>query len=231
MNSVKRVLTDLSYQRVLIAPSILAANFAKLGEDVCAVADAGADMIHIDVMDGHFVPNISIGTPVMESIKGICSLPYDVHLMISNPRDYIKSFVDAGADHITIHLEVAGDVREIIDQIHSFGCSAGLSIKPRTSFEDLLPYLDCLDLVLVMSVEPGFGGQSFMPEVLPKLENLKLAISNLNRRVHLQIDGGINKDTAKMAVVAGANILVAGTSVFRDLNGMSNAIATLKGEK
>jgi len=221
-------ITDLNNEKILVAPSILAADFAKLEEDIRRVEEAGADIIHVDVMDGHFVPNISIGPPVVKSIRKVTSLPFDVHLMISDPLQYIEPFADSGADNITFHLEANGDPDEIICEIRNMGCSVGICLKPKTPAELILPFLEKIDLVLVMTVEPGFGGQSFMEDMMPKVSKIHKRINDLARPVHLEVDGGIDENTVRAAVGSGANMLVAGTSVFRHPKGAEFVINALK---
>lgn len=222
------IFSQLSTEQILIAPSILAANFANLGHDIEAVAKAGADCIHFDVMDGHFVPNISVGPSVLKAVANSCDKPYDVHLMISEPERYIDDFVSAGASHITIHVEIEKDIRAILEQIKAHGITCGLSLKPKTPAKALIPYMDLIDLVLIMSVEPGFGGQSFMHEVMPKTAEARQMIDQSGRKIFLEIDGGIKPGTAEIAIQNGARMLVAGTSVFRSEFGMEAAIKSLK---
>ena len=195
--------------KILIAPSILAADFAKLNDEIKAVEKAGCDMIHVDVMDGHFVPNISIGVPVVVSARKITKLPLDVHLMIENPQEYIKPFADAGSDIITIHAE-ACDFQTVVKQIKAEGKKAGVSLRPQTPLSEIKGKLAGVDMVLLMTVNPGFGGQEFMTEVLPKIKELKGFYKG-----DIQVDGGINRETARLAREAGANVLVAGTYVFK----------------
>ena len=212
--------------KVVISPSILSADFANLGRDVKYVADCGADWIHIDVMDGHFVPNITIGAPVVKSLRKVTNKTCDVHLMIENPKKYVKDFAEAGSDIITFHYE-AVEKDEIIDlakYIKSFGVKAGLSIKPKTKPEDIIEYLPYFDLVLVMTVEPGFGGQKFMDDCAEKLKILK---ENALEDLYLQVDGGINADTARVCTSYGANSLVAGNYIFKSEN-ICEAIKSLR---
>ena len=198
-----------------VSPSILSASFCHLEQDCRAVLDAGADMLHYDVMDGHFVPNISFGVPVLKSLHaGLPEAFYDVHLMITDPLFYAEAFAKAGADLITIHLECDSPIEETLDKIHALGCKAGLSVKPGTPVQEVFPYLDKLDLVLVMSVEPGFGGQKFMPSALEKLAALKAECAARGLSPWLEVDGGVDDTTAPLCVAAGANLLVAGSAVF-----------------
>ena len=192
---------------IKIAPSILSADFGRLNEDIKEV-EAAADLIHVDVMDGHFVPNITIGAPVVRKIDSV--LPLDCHLMIQHPKDYIEDFAKAGANIITIHEEAEGDLKEIIQQIKDAGCKAGVSIKPKTPLSVIEELLPEMDMLLIMSVEPGFGGQSFMPGVLDKAREARKKYPEMD----IEIDGGINEETAKEAIAAGCNILVAGSYIF-----------------
>ena len=204
-------------KEVMIAPSILSANFAKLGEEIKLVEDLGAEFLHFDVMDGHFVPNISFGIPVLKSISKLHNMVNDVHIMISEPKKYIQKLADAGAQIITFHYEACNslqEVREVIDLIHDLGVKAGLSIKPNTPVEVLDPFLEDLDLVLVMSVEPGFGGQSFIPEALNKISYLRTRIDQFDYDCLIEVDGGINEKTGHLCAEAGVDILVAGSYLF-----------------
>ena len=200
---------------IQVSPSVLAADFSRLGEEISDVYNAGATMIHLDVMDGLFVNNISFGIPVIASVRRVCDIVFDVHLMIDKPERYIKQFVDAGADLITIHYEACEDIENTLKQIRSYGVKAALSIKPGTPVEVVYPYLSLCDMVLIMTVEPGFGGQSFMYGMLEKIKVLRAKIQEEGLACDIQVDGGVNEETAKLCVAAGANILVAGSAVFR----------------
>ncbi len=196
---------------IKISPSMLASDYANLENELKKCENGGADLIHLDVMDGHFVPNISIGAPVIAAMKKVCNVPFDVHLMISDPLKYIDDFADAGADIITFHTECESDIDKTIDKIISRNCKAALAVKPATPVEEVYPYLDRLSMVLVMTVEPGFGGQSFMEDVMPKVKALREKCPDMD----IQVDGGINADTVKTAGKAGANVIVAGSAVFK----------------
>ncbi len=199
---------------VKFSPSILTADFVHLGDAIEELDNAKTDMFHLDVMDGLFVPNISIGIPVVDSIRKATNTVLDVHLMIDRPHRYIEQFAKAGADIIGFHIEAGSDVKETIDLIHSYGKKACLTIKPKTAAEEVFPYLNDLEMVLVMSVEPGFGGQKFMPESLPKIKAIREKADELGLDIDIEVDGGINLDTAPLAVEAGANVLVTGNVLF-----------------
>ena len=211
-----------------IAPSILSSDFSKLGEVLQSLNNSGADMVHVDVMDGHFVPNITFGPPVIKKIRKYSSLPFDVHLMIAPVHKYIKDFADAGADIITIHPEATEDLPASIKLIKSLGKKAGVSLNPETPVDKVLPVLNTIDLVLIMSVNPGFGGQSFMSEVLPKVQHLRKVIDEKKLSVEIEIDGGIDFVTGKLAKEAGVDILVSGTTLFKDENNLKNNIDQLR---
>jgi len=204
---------------IKISPSILSADFSKLGSEIQDLEKAGADLIHIDVMDGHFVPNITIGPEVISKLRKYTSLPFDVHLMISPVDHFIKNFADAGADIITIHPEATNDLVSSIKKIKSYNKKAGVSLNPETSVDKVLPVLDLIDLVLVMSVNPGFGGQKFMSETLEKVKILRKEIDSKKLKAEIEIDGGINFENSKIAIEAGVNILVSGTTIFKENGG------------
>lgn len=200
---------------MLISPSILASDFSRLAEEVKSIENAGADLVHIDVMDGMFVPNITLGAPVIKCLKGKTALPFDVHLMINEPIRYIDDFVSAGADIITFHTEATDNIEGTIEKIEKAGVKPALSIKPDTPAEAVFPYLDRLYMVLVMTVEPGFGGQSFMRETMPKVKAIREEIERRGLKTHIQVDGGIDDKTVTEATSNGADILVAGSYVFK----------------
>ncbi len=199
---------------IKISPSILSSDYGNLSAELKRMEDCGADMLHIDVMDGHFVPNITLGAPIVKCIRKSSDLPFDVHLMISDPYKYIPDFVNAGSDIITFHAEADSDIEKTIDLILASGKKAGLSVKPKTPIEAVYPYLDKLSMVLVMTVEPGFGGQSFMEDMMPKVSAVKSEIERRGLDVDIQVDGGINKDTISVAAKAGANVFVSGNAIF-----------------
>jgi ribulose-phosphate 3-epimerase len=194
-----------------IAPSILSADFARLGDEIRAVEKAGADMIHFDVMDGHFVPNLSIGIPVLESVRKVTKLPLDAHLMISEPARYVEAFVKAGADSISVHCEVCPDIPAMAKRIHDLGARASIGINPETEPDKVLPFAEHLDMILVMSVHPGFGGQEFIPAALDKLRYIR---RELRRRIDVEIDGGVKLDNIADVKAAGANVFVSGSGIF-----------------
>ena len=208
---------------IKISPSILSCDYSKMGEEFKRMEECGADWLHIDVMDGHFVPNITLGAPIVKCMRKCSSLVFDVHLMISDPKKYIPDFVKAGADIITFHIESDSPTGETIDLIRSLGCKAALSVKPKTPVEVVFPFLEKLSMVLVMTVEPGFGGQSFMADMLDKVKVLRAECERRGLDTDIQVDGGINEQNAGLAVLNGANVLVAGSAVF----GSKDAKATI----
>ena len=213
--------------RILVSPSVLACDFGRLAEEVQKVQEAGADWLHVDVMDGHFVPNLTMGPVIVEAIRRASRIPLDVHLMIDHPEHYVKQFIDAGSDYLTVHVEAPGLRSEslllkILEGMRKAGTRAGLSLRPRTTVETLKPFLKSLDLILVMSVEPGFGGQAFIPEAIPKVRQLREWFAG-----DIAVDGGINAQTGRQMRDAGANVLVAGTYVFRS-SSYTDAIQSLR---
>jgi len=206
-------------KKIQISPSILSADFSQLGNEIKRLEEGGADMIHVDVMDGHFVPNLTIGPPVIKALRKQCSIKFDVHLMISPVHKYIDAYADAGADIITIHPEATENLEESILKIKNLNKKVGVSLNPESKLDLITNYLEKIDLVLIMSVNPGFGGQKFMPEVLDKVKQLKEIKSKRNMNFDIEIDGGINFDNCQSAIDAGANILVSGTTVFKSNNG------------
>ena len=206
-------------KKIQISPSILSADFSQLGNEIKRLEEGGADLIHVDVMDGHFVPNLTIGPPVIKALKKNCSIKFDVHLMISPVHKYIEAYSEAGADIITIHPEATENLSASIKKIKDLKKKVGVSLNPETKVNVIKNYLDEIDLVLIMSVNPGFGGQKFMPEVLDKIKELKIIQKEKNIDFDIEIDGGINFENSKIAIEAGANILVSGTTIFKSNNG------------
>ena len=211
-----------------LAPSILSADFGRLAEAVRAVEQAGADWVHVDVMDGHFVPNLTFGPKMVADLRRATGLPLDVHLMIERPDDWVDRYVEAGASYVVVHVEAAADVRRTLARIRAAGSRAGLTLNPGTPVETILPYLDACDLVLVMSVQPGFGGQRFIENALDKVRSLRLALDERGLAAELEVDGGIKVDNARRVADAGASVLVAGSAVFEDPDGVASAIAKIR---
>ena len=214
---------------IKISPSVLACDFNILGKELENIKNAGADMAHLDVMDGMFVPNMSFGMPVIESIRKNSDLVFDVHLMIEAPERYIENFLDAGADIVTFHIEATNCPEKCIEMIKARGKKAAISIKPKTTPEAIYPFLEKCDMILVMTVEPGFGGQSLIPEMLDKVKEIRNKVNELGLSVDIQVDGGINEKNAPLAIAAGANVLVAGSSVFKASDRRA-AISALRGD-
>jgi len=206
-------------KKIQISPSILSADFSQLGSEIKKLEEGGADLIHVDVMDGHFVPNLTIGPPVIKNLRKYTRLPFDVHLMISPVHEHIENYANAGADIITIHPEATENLRDSINLIKKFGKKVGVSLNPKTEIKTLIEEIENIDLVLVMSVNPGFGGQKFMPEVLNKIKGLKKIKDNNQYHFDIEVDGGINFSNSKIVLEAGADILVSGTTVFKENNG------------
>ena len=199
---------------LIIAPSVLAADIGRIADEAAAAAEAGADWIHLDVMDGHFVPPITFGPSLVKAVKKVCSIPLDVHLMIEKPELQLEAFCDAGADNITVHYEACPHLHRTVEQIHEFGAKAGVALNPGTSVDLLKPLLNSIDLILIMTVNPGWGGQKFIESSVDKIMHAKELISSAGGRIRLEVDGGINKETAETVVNAGANVLVAGSYIF-----------------
>ena len=216
-------------KKIQISPSILSADFSQLGNEIKRLEEGGADMIHVDVMDGHFVPNLTIGPPVIKALRNYSTLPFDVHLMISPVHKYIKDYADAGADIITIHPEATDNLEESINLIKKLNKKIGLSLNPDTPIDIIKKFLSSIDLVLIMSVYPGFGGQKFIPKVIDKIKELKNIKEKQNIKFDIEVDGGIDFDNSKLVVEAGANILVSGTTIFKNNDGnIKKNIETLK---
>ena len=206
-------------KKIQISPSILSADFSQLGSEIKKLEDGGADLIHVDVMDGHFVPNLTIGPPVIKNLRKYTKLPFDVHLMISPVHKYIQNYAEAGADIITIHPEATENLKDSINLVKKFGKRVGVSLNPKTEIQTLISEIENIDLILVMSVNPGFGGQKFMPEVLDKIRKLKKIKDENKYKFKIEVDGGINFSNSKIVLEAGADILVSGTTIFRENNG------------
>lgn len=213
---------------VYLAPSLLAADYSRLGEQLAEAENAGVEVAHLDIMDGHFVPNLAMGPGLVKSIRPVTKVLFDVHLMISEPMRYVEAFVDAGADHITVHVESEGDISAVIDRIHELGCSAGITLRPGTPVESLYPFLPKVELALVMTVEPGFGGQSFMASQVPKVAALRAWAKAHGQALHVEVDGGIKASNAAQVVAAGADVLVAGSSIYNKKSSVADSVAALR---
>jgi ribulose-phosphate 3-epimerase len=213
---------------IRIAPSILSADFTRLGEQVREAEAAGCDWIHIDVMDGRFVPNITMGPLVVEAVRRVTHLPLDVHLMVVEPERHLKSFAEAGADHLSVHIEVSPNLHRTLQNIHELGCRVGVAINPHTPASSLREIIHMLDVILVMTVNPGFGGQAFLPETLPKIRQLRTMAEASQRAIDIAVDGGINSETAALTVQAGANVLIAGSAMFSPKHSIKEGIHALR---
>jgi ribulose-phosphate 3-epimerase len=213
----------------LISPSILSADFTRLGDQIKQVEDAGADWLHIDVIDGHFAPNITMGPFIVEACRRASNLPLDVHLMIEEPERYLDAFASAGSDYITVHIETCPEMEKTLDEIHRLGCKAGITLNPDTEISHIQPHLKEVDLVLVMSVVPGFSGQSFMPQSLPKIAGIRDMLTDLESQALIQVDGGINPQTIQKTYQQGARAFVAASAIFKHPDGIKEGIHSLKG--
>lgn len=218
----------MSGNHILIAPSILSADFARLGEQVYEAEAAGADLIHIDVMDGRFVPNITVGPLVVEAVRRSTTLPLDVHLMIVEPERHIKAFVDVGANAVSVHIEASPNLHRTLAMIRGAGCRAGVALNPHTPASALSDIMSMLDVIIVMTVDPGFGGQNFLTHMMPKVARLRAMIGDTGRRIDLEVDGGINTNTAMTAAQAGANVLIAGSAIFSDSYSVQTGMESLR---
>ena len=211
----------------LISPSILSADFTVLGDQIKRAEDAGADWFHIDIMDGHFVPNISMGPFIVETCRRATDLPLDVHLMIEKPERYLSTFISSGADYLTVHIETCPEMAETLTTIHDLGCKAGITLNPGTRADEIEPFLKLVDLVLVMTVQPGFSGQSFMADMMPKISHIRKALDEIKPEVLLEVDGGINPETIRSAYDQGARVFVAASAIFKHPQGIQAGVDSL----
>jgi ribulose-phosphate 3-epimerase len=211
-----------------IAPSILSADFSRLGEELQTIENAGADWIHVDIMDGHFVPNMSMGRKALEACKKVSNLPLDVHLMVEFPENFIEWYAQSGADHLTVHIEATPNIHRVLQHIHELGCKAGIAINPGTAVSTLDAVLHMVDLILVMTVNPGFGAQTFIPETLPKIREIRHKLDQSNPKALIKVDGGISTSTIRAVAEAGAQVFVAGNSIFNHPSGPAVSISELK---
>jgi ribulose-phosphate 3-epimerase len=215
-------------KKYVLAPSILSADFSRLGEELKTIENAGADWVHVDIMDGHFVPNMSMGRKALEACKKVTNLPLDVHLMVNSPEKFIQWYAQSGANHLTVHVEATPNIHRVLQRIHELGCQAGITLNPGTPVTALDSILHMVDLVLVMTVNPGFGAQKFLPETLPKIQDIRRKLDQVNPEALIQVDGGISPATIRQVAQAGAQVFVAGNAIFSHIDGPASGITALK---